>query len=81
MPPPSMKEFNITNTGVKIDVAAIEWPANATALVYVDEALVCRTMDPDAFKEGAETNEIRIACDRSQVIGKYTSSAVPGNDT
>ena len=74
-----MKEFNITNTGVKIDVAAIEWPANATALVYhedlhdeeedeeddqeEDDALVCRTTDPDESKEGAETSEIRIRCD------------------
>jgi hypothetical protein len=78
MPPPSMKEFNITNTGVKIDVAAIEWPANATALVYdghryFDTTLVCRTTDPDESKEGAETSEIRIKCGRGQVIG--TSSA------
>ena len=70
-----MKEFNITNTGVKIDVAAIEWPANATALVYDGraDALVCRTTDPDESKEGAETSEIRIKCGRDQVIG--TSSA------
>jgi hypothetical protein len=70
-----MKEFNITNTGVKLDVAAIEWPANATALIYDDraDALVCRTTDPDESKEGAETSEIRIECERSQVIG--TSSA------
>jgi hypothetical protein len=76
-----MKEFNIKNTGVKIDVAAIEWPANATALVYKDSypsALVCRTTDPDESKEGAETSEIRIECDGSQVIG--TSSAVSRND-
>ena len=73
MPPPSMKEFNIMNTGVKIDVAAIEWPANATALVHDGHALVCRTTDPDESKEGAETSEIRIGCERSQVIG--TSSA------
>ena len=73
MPPPSMKEFNITNTGVKIDVAAIEWPANATALVYESDALVCRTTDPDESKEGAETSEIRIKCGRGQLIG--TSSA------
>ena len=80
MPPPSVKEFNITNTGVKIDVAAIEWPANATALVYEKGrdhekgALVCRTTDPDESKEGTETSEIRIKCNPDQVIG--TSSAV-----
>ena len=70
--PPSMKEFNITATGVKIDVAAIEWPANATALVYEDNypsALVCRTTDPDESKKGAETSEIRIRCRTGQVIG------------
>ena len=73
MPPPSMKTFDISGTGVKIDVAAIEWPANATALVYERNALVCRTTDPDESKEGAETSEIRIKCDSGQVIG--TSSA------
>ena len=75
LPPPSMKTFDITGTGVKIDVAAIEWPANATALVYDGraDALVCRTTDPDESKEGAETSEIRIKCGRDQVIG--TSSA------
>ena len=73
-----MKEFNIKDTGVKIDVAAIEWPANATALVYEGDALVCRTADLDESKEGAETSEIRIVCGRSQVIG--TSSAVSRND-
>jgi hypothetical protein len=73
MPSSSMKEFKITYTGVKIDVAAIEWPANATALVYERNALVCRTTDPDESKEGAETSEIRIKCDSGQVIG--TSSA------
>ena len=76
MPPPSMKTFNIKDTGVKIDVAAIEWPANATALVYdssFSSALVCRTTDPDESKEGAETSEIRIVCERDQLIG--TSSA------
>ena len=70
--PPSMKEFNITATGVKIDVAAIEWPANATALVYdgyPNIALVCRTTDPDESKKGAETSEIRIRCRTGQVIG------------
>ena len=85
--PPSMKEFNIKDTGVKIDVAAIEWPANATALVhscgrYGSEdyyrELVCRTTDPDESKEGAETSEIRIKCEGDQVIG--TSSAVSRND-
>ena len=82
LPPPSMKEFDIRNTGVKIDVAAIEWPANATALVSGRvrslvsgsyHALVCHTTDPDESKEGAETSEIRIACNRDQVI--CTSSA------
>ena len=76
--PPSMKEFDITNTdsatgGVKIDVAAIEWPANATALVYYSGALVCRTTDPDESKDGATTSEIRIKVGRDRVIG--TSSA------
>ena len=75
MPPPSMKTFDIRGTGVKIDVAAIEWPANATALEYKDGkygdggALVCRTADLDESKEGAETSEIRIVCKRDQVIG------------
>ena len=70
-----MKAFDITGTVVKIDVAAIEWPANATALVHEHEkgALVCRTTDPDESKEGAETSEIRITCNANQVIG--TSSA------
>ena len=69
------KELNIQYSGVKIDVAAIEWPANATALVYDGRAgaLVCRTTDPDEAKEGAEPSEIRITCGRDQVIG--TSSA------
>ena len=62
-----------------MDVAAIEWPANATALVYEKGALVCRTTDPDESKEGAETSEIRITCNKDQVIG--TSSALAGNDT
>ena len=66
---PPTRDFNITNSGVKIDVAAIEWPANATALVYEGGALVCRTADPDESKEGAETSEIRIVCERDQVIG------------
>ena len=78
MPPLSMKEFDIRkgrrNTGVKIDVAAIEWPANATALVHEKGALVCRTTDPGESKEGAETSEIRIICATNQVIG--TSSIV-----
>ena len=75
MPPPSMKELNIKNTGVNIDVAAIEWPAKATALVYDGRAgvLVCRTTDPDESKEGAETSEICFECNANQVIG--TSSA------
>ena len=33
------------------------------------DALVCRTTDPDESKEGAETSEIRIKCERGQVIG------------
>ena len=80
--PSSMKEFSIQYTGVKIDVAAIEWPANATALVVEkgkkngSGALVCRTADPDESKEGAETSEIRIGCNADQVIG--TSSASRG---
>ena len=75
--PPGIKEFNITNTGVKIDVAAIEWPANATALVRENSALVCRTTDPDESKEGAETSEIRIVCDRDQVIGAVDKLVLP----
>ena len=67
--PPSMKELNIQSTSVKVDVSAIEWPANATALVHEDGALVCRITDPDESKEGAESSEIRIKCDRDQVIG------------
>ena len=78
LPPPSIKEFNIKDTRVKIDVAAIEWPANATELVYESTSydnggLVCRTTDKDESKEGAETSEICIGCERDQVIG--TSSA------
>ena len=78
LPTSSIKMVDVTLTGVKIDVAAIEWPANATALVYEkgyygSGALVCRTTDPDESKEGAETSEIRIKCGRDQVIG--TSSA------
>ena len=69
--PPSMKEFNIMSTGVKIDVAAIEWPANATALAHEGGALVCRTTDPDESKDGATTSEIRIKCERGQVIGTF----------
>ena len=77
LPPRSMKEFDIRNTGAKIDVAAIEWPANATAIVVDHGALVCRITDPDESKDGAETSEIRIECDRDQVIG--TSSALARN--
>ena len=55
-----MKKFNIKGTRVKIDVAAIEWPANATTLAHENSALVCRTQHgPD----------IRIPCDVSQVTG------------
>ena len=73
MPPSSMKELNIKGTGVKVDVAAIEWPANATALVHDGHAVVCRTTDPDESKEGVATSEISITCEKRQVIG--TSSA------
>ena len=72
-----MKTFDVKSTNVKIDVAAIEWPANATALVVEHRALVCRTTDPDESKEGVTTSEIRIGCERSQVIG--TSSAMSRN--
>ena len=41
--------------------------------MYEDGAFVCSTTDPDESKEGAETSEIRIKCETSQVIG--TSSA------
>jgi hypothetical protein len=86
-----MKELNIKITSVKIDVAAIEWPANATALKYYGDGLVCRITsrsipshhirwldtDPDESKEGAETSEIRITCGRSQVIGDLTQWHLP----
>ena len=75
--PPSMKTFNIKDTGVKIDVAAIEWPANATALVVDRDGLVCRTTDPDESKEGAETSEIRIECYADQVIGDIGKLVLP----
>ena len=77
--PPGIKEFNITNTGVKIDVAAIEWPANATALVYDyrNDTLVCRTTDPEESREGAETSEIRIGCGGKQVIGNIGKLVLP----
>jgi hypothetical protein len=75
--PPGIKEIDIMGTGVKIDVAAIEWPANATALVHDYRALVCRTTDPDESKEGAESSEIRIRCERSQVIGDLTQLQLP----
>ena len=76
-----MKTFDVTRTGVNIDVAAIEWPANATALVhesdaYTSDALVCRITDPGESKEGAETSEIRIRCERDQVIGTSSASRV-----
>ena len=72
--PPSMKTFDISGSSVKIDVAAIEWPANATALVVDRDVLVCRFTDPDESEEGAETSEVRIKCDTNQVIG--TSAVV-----
>ena len=69
-PPPCVKEFNIENTGVKIDLGAIELPANATALVFENgKGLVCRTTDQDESKEGAEPSEVSIKCKREQVIG------------
>ena len=77
--PPSMKIFDIQGTGVNVDVAAIEWPANVTALVYETGrygTLVCRITDPDESKEGAETSKIRIGCNGDQVIGM--SSALAG---
>ena len=75
-----MKEFDINDTGVKIDVVAIGWPANATALVYegTDQTLVCRTTDQDESKDSATTSEIRITCKTGQVIG--TSLTVSRND-
>ena len=64
--PPSMKTFNTSNTYVKIDVAAIEWPANVTSLVHNGYELVCRTTDPDESKEGADAlkciNDLRNIC-------------------
>ena len=78
--PPSMKELDIEYTSVKIDVAAIEWPANATALKYDGNrdcgALVCRITDPDESKEGAETR-IRITCKKDQVIGDIAQLNLP----
>jgi hypothetical protein len=65
----SPPELDISGTAMKIDVAAIEWPANATALVHEDGALTCRTIDHDESKAGAETSEIRIKCAADQVIG------------
>jgi hypothetical protein len=77
LPPPSIKTFDIRGTGVKIDVAAIEWPANATALVYELECTSWRNgaheLECYTYTEGAETSEIRIKCEPDQVIG--TSSA------
>ena len=88
MPPPNMKTFDISGSGVKIDVAAIDWPANTTALVYENRdlgggtcksggALVCHTTDPDESKEGAETSEIRITCNADQVIGDIGKIVFP----
>ena len=55
---------------MKIDLGAIELPANATALVYDRrKGLVCRTKDPGETKEGAEPSEVSIKCSPSQVIG------------
>jgi hypothetical protein len=91
--PPSIKTFDIGNTGVKIDVTAIEWPANATALVYQFRrfVLMCRTTaDSDESAEGAETSEICIrltqitgdlrfsdACNTGQVIGNIGQLNLP----
>ena len=79
--PLSMKQFDFIGSGVIIDVAAVEWPANATALFYhtdksgsgYSNELVCRTTDPDESKEGAEMSEIRIKCTPDQVIGMSPS--------
>ena len=79
LPPLNMKIFDIQGTGVNVDVAAIEWPANVTALEYETGSygtLVCHTTDPNESKEGAETSKIRIGCNGDQVIG--TSSALAG---
>ena len=76
-PPSSMKVFDVMHTSVKIDVTAIEWPANATALVYEKDALVCRTTDSGESKEGAETSEIRIKCRPNQVICDITQLHLP----
>ena len=78
-----MKELNIEKTGMKIDVAAIEWPANATMLEFEAQGLVCRTTDTDEYKEGEFPHQVYICkrthhqmtikCGWRQVIG--TSSA------
>jgi hypothetical protein len=75
-----MKELNIEKTGMKIDVAAIEWPANATMLEFEAQGLVCRTTDTDEYKEGEfphhhvyTYSQMTIKCGWRQVIG--TSSA------
>ena len=71
-----MKNWNIIRTGVKVDVAAIEWPANATALIVDRHGLVCHITDLDESKEGAETSEIHIKCKTDhppQVIGKFSA--------
>ena len=70
--PPPRKIFTILRTGVKIDVAAIEWPANATALISKYDALVCRIKDP-----GAWTSEICIKCNKSQVMGDIGQMILP----
>ena len=76
-----MEEFIISGTGVKFDVDAIKWPANASALVrsaydrysLYEDALVCCILVSNKSKAGMETSEIRIKCSRSQVIGKFGS--------
>jgi hypothetical protein len=82
LPPPRMKTFNIADTAVKIDVAAIEWPANATAIVYgpsswsglgYEEGLVCRITDHDKHKAG----EIRFKCNQDQVFGDINKLVLP----
>ena len=67
-----MKNFNIESTDVKIDVAAIEWPANATALVFAEDkykrgTLECHTTD----------QVIRIKCINDQVIGYIGKLVLP----
>ena len=63
MPPPSIKDFNIKKTGVKIDVTVIELPANTTALVHTGGALVCR-----APKTAVKCNENQLIGDIGKLV-------------